>query len=120
MHDPTEGGLATALYEMAEANQCGIIVAEDTIEVMPLTRSLSDAAAVDPLGLLASGALLLAVAESDCQGVLRAIDDAGVAARRIGSLVTAEAGVIMESNRGRRHVPRFARDEVARFLTQSD
>jgi len=129
MHDPTEGGLATALYEMAEANECGILVDEDAVEVLPLTRTLCRAASLDPLGLLASGALLVAVAEKDCERALQAIDSAGVAARRIGSLVAredqptvpprAEVMVIMEGKHGR-PLPHFPRDEVARFLTQPD
>ncbi len=117
MHDPTEGGLATALYEMAEANRCGIRVEEDAVEVLPLTKPLCRATGLDPLGLLASGALLLAVAEEDCDRALGAIRDSGVHARRIGSLVSAEVGVIMWGKRGRKAVPRFSRDEVARFLT---
>ena len=120
MHDPTEGGLATALQEMAEASDCGIIVQEDAIEVFPLTRRFCEAADLDPIGLLGSGALLLAVAEEDCAEALRAIEAAGVPARRIGSLVSAEVGVIMEGNSGRSYVRRFPRDEVARFLTQPD
>lgn len=120
MHDPTEGGLATALYEMAAASRRGILVEEGAIEVLPLTRALCHAASLDPLGLLASGALLIAVAEEDCDRALAAIREAGVRARRVGSLVSAEAGVIMEGKRGRAAVPRFSRDEVARFLTQSD
>ena len=120
MHDPTEGGLATALCEMAEANACGIVVQADAIEVLPMTRRLCDAADLDPIGLLASGALLLAVAEEECGQALRAIEEGGVQARRIGSLVSAEVSVIMEGNSGRSYVPRFPRDEVARFLTQPD
>jgi hydrogenase maturation factor len=118
MHDPTEGGLATALYELAEASGTGIVVEEEAIEVLPLTRTLCNAAALDPLGLLASGALLLAVADEDCERALEAIGETGAAARRIGSLVRAEEGVIMENKRRRRPVPQFARDEVARFLTE--
>ena len=129
MHDPTEGGLATALNEMAEANDCGILVDEDAVDVLPLTRTLCRAAALDPLGVLAPGALLVAVAEKDCERALEAIDSAGVPARRIGSLVRegqptvpprAELMVIMEGKRGRRPFPHFPRDEVARFLTQPD
>ena len=129
MHDPTEGGLATALYEMAEANECGILVDEDAVEVLPLTRTLCRAASLDPLGLLASGALLVAVAEKDCERALEAIDSAGVPARRIGSLVREgqptvpplpEVMVIMGGKHGRRPLPHFPRDEVARFLTQPD
>jgi len=118
MHDPTEGGLATALHEMAEANRCGILVQEDAVEVLPLTKRLCRATKMDPLGLLASGALLLAVAGEDSERALAAIRHSGVEARPIGSLVSQEVGVIMEGKRGQRVVPRFSRDEVARFLTQ--
>ncbi len=120
MHDPTEGGLATALYELAEATGAGVIVQEEAIEVLPLTRILCDTAGLDPLGLLASGALLLAVAEADCEQALAAIEAVGARARRIGALVRADEGVIMESTTQRKQVPRFARDEVARFLTERE
>jgi len=118
MHDPTEGGLATALYEMAEASGLGVRVREDDIEVLPLTRDICAAAGLDALGLLASGSLLIAVAEEDCQRAVRAIEEAGVPVRRIGRLVRAEEGVIIEGHGQARTVPRFARDEVARFLAE--
>jgi hydrogenase expression/formation protein HypE len=118
MHDPTEGGLAAALYEMAEANHCGILVQDSAVEVLSLTRRLCEAAELEAMGLLASGALLLAVAEADCAEALRAIESTGVPARRIGSLASEEVGAIMEGNGGRSYVRRFPRDEVARFLSQ--
>ncbi len=118
MHDPTEGGLATALYEMAEAAGAGIAVQRQAIAVLPLTRILCRKAGLDPMGLLASGSLLLTVAEADCEQALAAIEAAGVPARRIGTIVGPEQGVIMKGKTRRRAVPRFARDEVARFLTQ--
>ncbi len=118
MHDPTEGGLATALYEMAEAAGVGLVVREESIEVLPLTEDVCRAAGLAPLGLLASGALLLAVAEEECERALGAMAEAGVPARRIGTLVRREDGVIMEARGHRKPVPRFARDEVARFLAE--
>jgi hydrogenase expression/formation protein HypE len=120
MHDPTEGGLATALYEMAEASNCGITFAEDALDILPLTNVLCTAAALDPLGLVASGAMLIAVAEDDLEPALRAIEREGISARHIGSLASKETGVIMKGKRGRRPLPHFPRDEVARFLTQPD
>jgi hydrogenase maturation factor len=51
-------------------------------------------------------------------GVLAALAEAGVPAARIGSLVSSDAGVIMSDKSGRRAVPHFETDEVARFLTQ--
>lgn len=118
MHDPTEGGLATALHELAEASGVGIIAQEEAIEVLPLTRAVCDAAGLDPLGLLASGALLIVVAEAQSARALAAIQTTGRAAWRIGSLAAAAEGVIMVSKSQRQALPRFARDEVARFLTE--
>jgi hydrogenase expression/formation protein HypE len=118
MHDPTEGGLATALYEMAESSNVGIVIDRDGVNILPATAEICAAAALDPLGLLASGALLIALAEDDCPTVLSALAQGGVPASRIGSLVSADAGVIMSHKSGRRAVPHFETDEVARFLTQ--
>ena len=47
---------------------------------------------------------------------LRIQAEAGIEARRIGALAKREAGVIMNSRTGKARVPRFSRDEVARFL----
>ncbi|MEE8346497.1 MAG: AIR synthase family protein [Dehalococcoidia bacterium] len=116
MHDPTEGGLATALYELAEASGLGVAVQEEAITVLPETQAICSAASLEPLGLLASGALLIAVADDDCGTVLAALRDAGIDASRIGSMAKQEAGVIMGGHTGSLTVPRFARDEVARYL----
>jgi len=116
MHDPTEGGLATALYELAEASGLGVAVQEEAIAVLPETQAICSAASLEPLGLLASGALLIAVADGDCGTVLAALRDAGIDAGRIGSMAKQETGVIMGGHAGSLAVPRFARDEVARYL----
>lgn len=118
MHDPTEGGLATALYELASASGVGIAVAAEAIEVLPATREVAEAAGLDPWGMLASGSLLIAVAAEEAGHVLSSLAAAGVAARRIGRIVNPEAGVIIEGHDKPRPVSRFARDEVARFLAQ--
>jgi hydrogenase expression/formation protein HypE len=118
MHDPTEGGLATALYEMASASHTGIIIRRDDVTVLPTTADICAAARLDPLGLLASGALLIAVAEDACAALLAALTGGGIEAARIGSLVSSDTGVIMSDKSGRIPVPRFQRDEVARFLTE--
>jgi hydrogenase maturation factor len=118
MHDPTEGGLASALYEMAQAADTGIAVQSEAIPVLEETRAICRAAGLDPMGLLASGALLLAVAEADCDRAMAAVQSAGVGATRLGKISRAVSGVIIDSDNQTRPVPRFARDEVARFLTE--
>jgi hydrogenase expression/formation protein HypE len=116
MHDPTEGGLATALYELAQASGLGIAVDGAAIEVLPETRAICEAASLEPLGLLASGALLIAVAAEDADTALSALESGGIRGRRIGRMVNNKTGVIMEGDTERRPIPRFTRDEVARFL----
>ena len=116
MHDPTEGGLATALYELAEASGLGVVVQEEAVRVLPETEAVCAAGSLSPWGLLASGALLAVVAEGDCERALAALGSAGIPAARIGSMVKPEAGVIMVAQARSTMVPRFARDEVARFL----
>ena len=118
MHDPTEGGLATALYEMAAASELGIVVQADRIGVLPATRKICEALDLDPLGLLASGALLIATEAADEAAAILALSGAGVSAHRIGEFVQRR-GVIMISNNQRRPVPRFERDEVARFVSRT-
>lgn len=118
MHDPTEGGIATALYEMSEASGVGIAIDTGSIEVLPETKILCEAATLDPLGLLASGSLLIAVAESEHEMALAAIRSIGVTTERIGTFVEEGAGVIMVGNT-ESEIPRFARDEIARFLSDS-
>lgn len=116
MHDPTEGGLATALYEMAEASGLGIDLDVGAVEVLPETQAVCAAAGLDPLGLLASGALLIAVAEAECTEAVRAIESTGTGARRIGRFIQKGPQVIIGGKEGS-VVPRFATDEVARFLS---
>ena len=65
MHDPTEGGVATALLEMATAAGVGLTIDGDRIPVVPECAEVCAALGLDPLGLIASGALLAAVAPED-------------------------------------------------------
>jgi hydrogenase maturation factor len=116
MHDPTEGGIATALVEMAEAADLGVRVRRDDILVLPETRKVCDLLGLDPMGLLASGALLMAVAPEDAAAVLQALDGAGIAARDIGEFVEAPKGAFLLEGGRERPMPVFQRDEVARAL----
>jgi hydrogenase maturation factor len=116
MHDPTEGGLATGLWELAEAAQVGLEVDETSIPILPETQILCARLGLDPLGLIASGALLLAVAPGDAAAILTALEQAGIAAARIGRVVKRERGIRLQSATGERPLPRFARDEIARLF----
>jgi len=116
MHDPTEGGLATGLLELAQAAEVGLEVDEDAIPILPETQTLCTRLGLDPLGLIASGALLLAVTPGDVAAILDALEEADITAARIGRVVERERGIVLQSTAGTRPLPRFERDEIARLF----
>jgi hydrogenase maturation factor len=71
MHDPTEGGIATGLYELAVAAGVSMEVNLDAIPILPLGAKLCATYGLDPLGTIASGALLAACAPDDASRVLQ-------------------------------------------------
>lgn len=116
MHDPTEGGLATGLWELAEAAGVGLVVDRAAIPVFEETEVLAQTLDLDPLGLIASGALLLAVAADDAAAVRRALEAAGIRAASIGRVVEREEDRVLRTADGERCLPRFERDEIARLF----
>jgi len=118
MHDPTEGGIATALEELAHAARATIHITLEAIPVFDETRAVCDALALDPLGLLASGALLAILAESDAFAAQRTLHERGVTCARIGRIAAGEPVVILGAENQAAPLPSFARDELARFFDE--
>lgn len=115
MHDPTEGGLATALWEMAEAAGVGLRVEAAALPVLEPARALCAALGLDPLGVIASGALLVAVAPEDARAVIRSCTARGIPCARIATATGPEPGLVLVEPAGERPLPRFDQDELARL-----
>jgi hydrogenase maturation factor len=116
MHDPTEGGLATALWELALASGVGLRVDAAAIPVLEPARELCAHFGLDPLGTIASGALLVAVAAADVDAVMRACASRGVACAAIAEAVEASRGVVLLREGREEALLRFEQDEVARVF----
>ncbi len=112
LHDPTEGGLAAGLYELADASGVRIRLDERSVLWFEPGVALCRALKVDPWGALASGALLAALPPQKGDAVCRKLEEHRIPARVIG---TAEAGVGVVLSDGT-PLPSFARDEVSRVL----
>ncbi len=119
MHDPTEGGVATGIHEITEAAGLGATIEAAALPVYPETRTLCAALGLDPLGLLASGALLAAVDPSAVGTLLADLRRAGIPATRIGTF-RASPGVMLHTADGDRPLPHFPRDEIARLFEAAD
>ena len=120
LHDPTEGGVATACWEMALAAGLGVEVDEAAALVHPLTTAVAEALGIDWRGLLASGCLLAAVEEGQADAFVARLRAAGESACRIGRFTASRAGpgrpAILRASTGPRALPRFTRDEALRVL----
>jgi hydrogenase maturation factor len=116
MHDPTEGGVATACWELAQAADVGVRVDRERIPVLPEGRTLCEAFGLDPLGTIASGSLLLAVGADEADAVVTACRDAGIDCAAIGRVTPASAGVILTSGGVGRPMSCFAQDELTKVF----
>jgi len=116
MHDPTEGGLSGGLYEMALAARIGLEIQRESIHILPESSLLLGEYDLDPLGAIASGALLLAVHPDDARTVLEGLISRGISAFNIGRAVESERGVVLAERNREIPLPRFARDEIARLF----
>ena len=90
MHDPTEGGVAAALFELASAAGVRLEIDREAIPVRPETATLCAAAGVDPLRIFGSGALLATVPAEGLEECLEACADAGIEAAAIGTVHPAD------------------------------
>lgn len=116
MHDPTEGGVATGLWELASASGVGLAVDAASIPILDETRELCHIFGLDPLGVIASGALLIAVAQQDVEAVCGAIREIGVSVSAIARAVPADQGIKLHTSSGVRALPRYDQDEIARLF----
>lgn len=112
LHDPTEGGLAAGLHEMAHASGVRIRIDLEAVLWFEPGRALCRALGIDPLATLASGALLAAFPPDRANAARSALASRGHAVAVIG---TAEPGSGVCDTRGRR-LPWPDRDEIARLL----
>lgn len=95
MHDPTEGGLVAGLWELAVAAEAGLAIHADRIPILPETHAVCQLFHLDPLRLIASGALLIAAPPEACEKVLTALHHKGIAATIIGQVNPRSEGTTL-------------------------
>lgn len=105
LHDVTEGGVGEALHELARASGCALAIDRSRIPLLEETRRICDLLGIDPLGLIGSGALLVACGEAGAERLEGSFAGAGIPLAWIG----AASG---SGDPGTTGVPRFPRDEL--------
>ena len=118
MHDATEGGIATALSELALASKTGLTVERNRIIILPETEIICRALDLDPLGLLSSGCLLIACVPEDAENIAHSLEKENIAASIIGRLQAKEEKFSIITKKGKEYLPVFQRDELARYYSR--
>jgi len=113
MHDCTEGGVLGAAYEMSLASGLGFTLEESSVPVAPETRTICGHLSLDPLKLIASGSILLAVKAGREQAVRSAMK--GTRVTRVGKFVEKER-VLIRAAGGEAHLREAPEDELWRAL----
>ena len=117
MHDPTEGGVATAVHELCRAAQLGTVVWQEELFLSEETERLCGEFGLDPLGVISSGALLIAAAPASTRAIVGALGKEGIASAVIGRFGAQEEGLWLEgADGGRQPLPIFENDEIAKIF----
>jgi len=115
MHDPTEGGLINGLIEMAWASEKEIEVDLEKVLIYRESRILCQEFGMDPLGTIASGALLLAVSLSDLSPIEIAFRKNSIPFQVIGKVKKGPVRVLRIDQKGRKELKPLPRDEILKI-----
>jgi hydrogenase maturation factor len=117
MHDPTEGGVLQATWEIAEASKVGFIVDEAKIRVRDETKVICAMLHVDPLRLMSSGCLLIAADSRKSDRIVRRLEQRGIGAQIIGKFTERKKGrKLLRLNGSTIEIRASERDELYRVI----
>ncbi len=112
MHDPTEGGLINGVVEMALASEKELEVDFEKVRIYEESRILCQEYGMDPLGVIASGALLLTISPSDFSRLEVAFQKASIPFQVIGKVKQGPARVLTRSGK---EIHPLSRDEILKI-----
>jgi hydrogenase expression/formation protein HypE len=97
LRDPTRGGLATTLNELAESSHVGLMINEQAIPLREQVRGACEMLGLDPMYVACEGRLVAIVGEKDAQAVLSRLrtHPLGRDAQHIGRVVSKQTGRVL-------------------------
>jgi hydrogenase expression/formation protein HypE len=97
LRDPTRGGVAASLNEIARTAKVGIELEERSLPIPPGVADACSLLGLDPLQVANEGKLLAFVPSTSADAVLAAMREhpLGASARRIGTCVTDHPGMVV-------------------------
>jgi hydrogenase expression/formation protein HypE len=118
MHDPTEGGVAGGLHELADAATVGFRIYREKMLIPEETKKICSHFEIDPLQLISSGTLLITATEEKTEEIVRGLSKNGVHVAVIGEIRKPELGRKMVTRSGEIQMVRPISDHLWRALTK--
>ena len=120
LHDPTEGGLVTGLCELATASDKGLRVYGERVPIFPETGALCEPFGIDPLRLIASGALWIATPPSDVDPIMAALRAKDIPVSSIAEVRPSSHGITLDARGQEQELVPAERDEIAKVFDPSN
>ena len=123
MHDVTEGGVATAIHELATASNLSTLIYSDKLlnsskMYSDITRTLCEIFELNPLGVISSGALLIASDPDKSEMICQALNDACIDTEIIGKLTPLNTGKwLAHAPNKKEPLPIFETDEITKIFS---
>ncbi len=97
LRDPTRGGLAASLNEIAGRSRVGIVIEEQAVPVRPEVQAACELLGLDPLLVANEGKLLAMVPRASAENILQAMrrHPLGAQAARIGEVIAKHPGMVV-------------------------
>jgi hydrogenase expression/formation protein HypE len=119
MRDPTRGGVATVLNELAEKINLGIEIYESDIPVKNGVKAMCEILGIDPLHIANEGKVIMVAAEQEGHKIMDLLkrNEYGIESAVIGRVVTDHRGKVVLKNEtgGRRIIDSLTGDQLPRI-----
>ena len=116
MHDITEGGVYGAIWEASAAIGKGILINEDDIPMLDITREISDILNIDPYRLISSGSMAMVISQDNFEKLQLELDQLNIKATIIGEVI--EEGILLSKNGNQEEILPPGSDELYRGLKE--
>lgn len=116
MHDPTEGGLAAGLFEIAHASGVGLLIDKEKIPIFPESQKLCGEFHLDPLQTITSGTLVIAAPPDETDNIIAGLKREHIHAVAIGEIKEKEFGLKIVVNQQIQNLAYSAKDEITKIF----
>jgi len=112
MHDATEGGILTGLWEIADASKVRMVIESENIPLLPETKDACKIWKIDPLRAISSGALLVTIPQRKVTRLMNLLAGAKISATVLGR-ISEGPGELVDKTTGQCFLP--SKDEISKI-----